>query len=144
MKSDVGSDLQEIVDAMRDVIPRLEFTVDCFNVADLNTEVVELVLRDIPLTAIELDVCRSVHAWAQEFFGIDSDEDTDTLPEDQASDDLLILPPEDRRILQHIDLGCVSAAEIREVGPTKRLVHDSSPEQLAHMSCICIVCVHKS
>lgn len=107
--------LQEIVDAMRDAIPKLDFTVDCFNVADLNTEVVELVLRDIPLSAIELDVCRSVHAWAQEFFGIDSDEDTDDLPEDQASDDLLILPPEDRRILKHIDLGCVSAAEIREV-----------------------------
>lgn len=107
--------MQDIVDAMREAIPKLEFTVDCFNVADLNTEVVELVLRDIPLNATELDACRAVHAWAQEFFGIDSDEDTDTLPEDQASDDLLILPPEDRRILKHIDLGCVCAAEIREV-----------------------------
>eukprot|EP00892_Ulva_mutabilis_P005304 jgi/Ulvmu1/3145/UM015_0185.1 len=117
----MNNSIQEIVDAMRDVIPKLEFTVDCFNVADLNTEVVELVLRDIPLNAIELDVCRCVHAWAQEFFGIDSDEDTDELPEDQASDDLLILPPEDRRILKHIDLSCVSASEIREVVNPMRL-----------------------
>jgi hypothetical protein len=40
---DDESALQEIVDGMRQVIPTLEFTTDCFKVKDVSTEVLELV-----------------------------------------------------------------------------------------------------
>ena len=76
------------------------------------------VLRDIPLPATELDVCRAVHAWALAYFGADLDEpQSDELPEeDPASDDLLIMPTrEDRRILHFIDLSCIKASDIRTV-----------------------------
>lgn len=99
---------------MREVIPTLPFAADCFNVADLNTEVVELVLRDVALDATELDVCRAVHTWAQEFFGMDSEDDPD---DGTSSEALLLLPPDDQRILKHIDLRCVNANELREVRP---------------------------
>lgn len=106
---------------MRDVIPTLPFTVDCFRVTDLNTDVVELVLRDVPLAASELDVCRAVHSWAQEFFGMDSDDDPD---DGTSSDNLFLLPQDDQRILQYIDLRCVNPNDIREVRPAPApLVH---------------------
>jgi hypothetical protein len=76
------------------------------------------VLRDIPLPATELDVCRAVYAWAFAYFGADLDGPaSDELPDsDPASDDLLIMPTkEDRRILQYIDLSCIKASDIRTV-----------------------------
>ena len=104
---------------MRDVIPDLPFTLDCFKVRDLNTEVVELVLSHIPLQASELDVCRAVHAWAQDFFGVDTD---DSESDDGARDDdpttesaSLILGTDDLKIVDCIDLSFVNAREIREV-----------------------------
>ena len=107
--------VQEVVDAMREVIPSLPFTLDCFNVTDLNTDVVELVLRDVPLAASELDVCVAVCAWAQEFFGVDSDDDSGGDDDGASSEQLLLLPRDDQRILQYIDLRCINAGELREV-----------------------------
>jgi hypothetical protein len=111
--------LQEIVQAMREVIPTLEFTVDCFKVKDLNTEVIELVLRHIPLQATELDVCHAVHAWAKDFFGVDSDDyDSDfDAPEDDPNyeSEGLILAPEDLKITECVDLALVKASDIKEV-----------------------------
>eukprot|EP00892_Ulva_mutabilis_P001440 jgi/Ulvmu1/11297/UM074_0012.1 len=112
--------IQEIVDAMREVIPTLPFARDCFNVAHLNSAVVELVLRDVPLAASELDVCRAVYAWAQEFFGMDSD-DEDESGDDTSNEALLLLPSDDQRILQHIDLRYVNASELREFIAPMRL-----------------------
>lgn len=94
------------------------------------------VLRDIPLPATELDVCRAVHAWALAYFGADLDEPaSDELPEeDPASDDLLIMPTkEDRRILQYIDLSCIKASDIRTVRRTAALL--SSPPQRVVVAC---------
>lgn len=103
---------------MRDVMPDLPFKQDCFKVRDLNTEVVELVLGHIPLQASELDVCRAVHAWAQDFFGVDSDDSDsdDARGEDQAAPSAsLILGADDLKITDCIDLTFVNAMEIREV-----------------------------
>lgn len=111
--------VQEILVAMRDVIPKLPFRTDCFRVRDLNAEVVELVLRHVPLQATELDVCRAVHAWAQDFFGVDTDDsesDEDRRDDDpSASSASLILGADDLKITDCIDLTFVNAMDIREV-----------------------------
>jgi hypothetical protein len=110
-------EVQEIVVAMRDAIPNLQFRLDCFKVRDLNTEVVELVLRHIPLQATELDVCRAVHAWAQDFFGVDTDDSDseEATEEGEQSTASLILGADDLRITECIDLTFVNAMDIREV-----------------------------
>ena len=49
-----ASAMQEIVDCTIEVIPQLKFTRDAFQ--DVGPEVVELVLRDVPLCASEIEV----------------------------------------------------------------------------------------
>jgi hypothetical protein len=98
------------------------------------------VLRDIPLPATELDVCRAVHAWASAYFGADLDE-SDDLPEEEASDDLLIMPTkEDRRILQYIDLSCIKASDLRQVRQCARfssVICEPAHEVAASALCKC-------
>lgn len=139
--------VQEIVDAMREVIPKLPFRLDCFKVRDLNTEVVELVLRHIPLQATELDVCRAVHAWAHDFFGVDtvdSDSDSAAGEDDQAASSAsLMLGADDLKIIDCIDLTFVNAREIREVRP-RALTRNSacvSQENSAAFHALMGVCV---
>jgi hypothetical protein len=104
--------LQEVVDATIKVIPMLPFTPDAF--ADVNPEVVELVLRDVPLQATELEVWRAVKQWCDDFF--DLHDPAFGSPRSSETDDAPQVVPEGLKpILQFIDLDCISWKEVQEV-----------------------------
>jgi hypothetical protein len=69
------------------------------------------VLKQIPLPATELDVCRAVYQWALSYYG----DDLDDIADEPEEDELLIPNDADRAILRHIDLACIKSIEIKTV-----------------------------
>ena len=105
--------MQEIVDATIEVIPTLHFTRDAFQ--EVGPEVVELVLRDVPLRASEIEVWRAVKAWADEFFDDLSDPDFSPSCSPREEEPVPVVPEALRTILQFIDLDCIRWQEVVDV-----------------------------
>lgn len=120
LASSVGPDtrIQILIDAMKHTIPGLKFTVDAFCRGLVDPDTVELILRDVPLPADEVDVCRALAKWAEAYFG-----DPDASGEDegfiQVSDN----------VMKHIDLMFVHRNDLRTVLPH---LHIFSTEVLAN------------
>lgn len=93
-------------------LPNLTFTLDSFSRGCVDPDTVLQVLRDVPLPADEVDVCRALSKWAEAY---EADEDSAADPE--AFIDV------DDDILKHIDLLFVSLTDIKEVqnSPTRVL-----------------------
>eukprot|EP00892_Ulva_mutabilis_P009539 jgi/Ulvmu1/6958/UM033_0015.1 len=104
----VGPDVrvQKLIDAMMATLPNLTFTLDSFSRGCVDPDTVLQVLRDVPLPADEVDVCRSLSKWAEAY---EADEDS------AADPDAFIDVDDD--ILKHIDLLFVSLQDIKEVLP---------------------------
>ena len=105
--------MQEIVDATVAAIPTLPFKQDAF--ASVNPEVVELVLRDVPLNATEIEVWRAVKAWADEFFDLLSDPDFSPSCSPREEDAEPVVPEALKGILKSIDLACINWQEVCQV-----------------------------
>ena len=104
------------MDATIAAIPRLPFAHDAFS--DVGPEVVELVLRDVPLQATEINVWRAVKAWSDGFFDIMSDDDLDGSPTASPPGEAArgpIVPEALKTILQFVDLDCINWQEVNEV-----------------------------
>lgn len=106
--------LQKLIDGMRSLIPSLTFTIDAFSRGLVDPDTVELVLRDVPLPADEVDVCRALSKWAEAYDG-----DTD-----RPGDGFI---PVDDNIMRHIDLMFVS-------------LHDTTEVRKLAMQLSCFVC----
>jgi hypothetical protein len=104
--------VQEVVDATISAIPTLPFTLDAFS--DIGPEVVEHVLRDVPLLATEIEVWRAVKKWADEFFDL-GDPAFSSPRSAEADDSPPVVPEALKVILQFIDLDCISWKEVQEV-----------------------------
>lgn len=76
------------------------------------------VLREVPLPATELDVCRAVEQWALSYYGDDLDDSSPDLAEEE---DPIIPNDEDRAILDLIDLSCIKSIDIKTVRFSKAL-----------------------
>ena len=116
--------MQTVMDHAKDTIRRLPMPPDAFSTlghAALSVDVLELVLRDVPLNAREIDVTSALAEWArQREEGWSDDEDgtqaTGSVPFDnnQVADtpirrDSLGV---DQRLLNQIDLQAMSAEEL--------------------------------
>lgn len=124
MRLDIAmkSNVQEIMDTTRAAIPNLAFATDAFQ--DVGPEVVELILRDVPLQATEIVVWRAVKAWSDTFFdnlsddGLDMSPTASSPPEDKESGP--VVPEALKHILQFVDLDCINWKEVtEEILPTK-------------------------
>lgn len=82
----------------------MSFSADAFSRGLVDPYTVELVLRDVPLPADEVDVCRALSMWAEAYFG-----DPDT------SGDITGYIPLSDNIMKHIDLLFVSRNDLIEV-----------------------------
>jgi hypothetical protein len=102
------------------VIPSLTFTRDAFQEA--GPEVVELVLRDVPLQAVEVEVWRAVKEWADGFFDDLSDPDLSPTCTSLAEDAHPVVPEALKTILQFIDLECISWKDVVEVQSPYRVL----------------------
>lgn len=96
--------LQKLIDAMMATLPNLTFTLDSFSRGCVDPDTVLQVLRDVPLPADEVDVCRALSNWAEAY---EADEDS-------AADPGAFFDVGDD-ILKHIDLLFVSLDDIKEV-----------------------------
>lgn len=96
--------MQILIDAMKHTIPGLKFTVDAFCRGLVDPDTVELILRDVPLPADEVDVCRALAKWAEAYFG-----DPDASGEDQG-----FIQVSDN-VMKHIDLMFVHRNDLRTV-----------------------------
>lgn len=85
-------------------LPNLTFTLDSFSRGCVDPDTVLQVLRDVPLPADEVDVCRALSNWAEAY---EADEESVADPSAffDVGDD----------ILKHIDLLFVSLDDIKEV-----------------------------
>lgn len=111
--------MPEIVEGMKKVVPRLTWDVDCFKKCrHVNIEVMNMVLREVPLPATELDVCRAVEQWALSYYGDDLDDSSPDLPEEEEP---IIPNDDDRAILDHIDLSCIKSIDIKTIVVPMRL-----------------------
>lgn len=96
--------VQVLIDAMKHTLPGLSFTDDAFSRGLVDPDTVELILRDVPLPADEVYVCRAVASWAEAYFG-----DPDT------SGEFAGYIPVSDNIMKHIDLMFVSRNDLYEV-----------------------------
>ena len=120
--------VQEMVDATVDAMSALPFTADCFQ--DVGPEVLELVLRDVPLATTEIEVWRAVKAWSDAFFDLfDPDFSPSCSPTAEDADAEPVVPDALKSILRHIDLDCISWPEVVAV---RRASHPSLWCQMHH------------
>jgi hypothetical protein len=110
MKAQRG--VQVLIDCMKNSLPSLRFTTDAFSRGLVDPDTVELILRDVPLPADEVDVCRALSKWAGAYFG-DPDSSGELAGYIQIGDS----------IMKHIDLLYVSRQDLIEV--RDRLLHPS-------------------
>lgn len=96
--------MQVLIDAMKNTLPGLSFTPDAFSRGLVDPDTVELILRDVPLPADEVDVCRALSKWAEAYFG-----DPDT------SGDFAGHIPVSDNIMKHIDMLFVTRSDIIDV-----------------------------
>ena len=96
--------MQVLIDSMRNTLPGLTFTPDTFSRGLVDPYTVELVLRDVPVPANEVDVCRALSKWAEAYFG-----------DPDGSGDLAGFIPVSDSIMKHIDLLFVSRNDLIEV-----------------------------
>ena len=101
--------MQSVIQHLQACMRRLPFSPDALSSLDhvpLSVNLLEFVLRDVPLCAREIEVCRALNAWAAAQEDYSSDED-------EGSEEKLL--GVESRLLDHIDLTALSPDDLCKV-----------------------------
>lgn len=98
--------MQVLIDSMKTSLPGLTFTVDAFSSrGGVDPYTVELIVRDVPLPADEVQVCHALSKWAEAYFG----------DPDSTSGECAGYIAIGENILKHVDLLFVTRTDLIKV-----------------------------